>query len=250
MLSCLFKRRKSGFIFAAFLLLGISFAVVRAERLPIKHLTIADGLPQNGINKITQDASGFFWFCTGGGLARFDGYDFTNFTTREGLPGDKVLDFLHAREGDYWLATVGGLVGFEPDGATHNRVVTSDEAARLPDAPLFTTYLLPDGKDKYPTKLLQDSRRRIWVGSSGGLFRLEKSGDQFKHQLIQINLPPATAAEYVYSLYEDRHGAIWVGTETALYRILPDNRVTKYAASYAEGEPKPLFQALLEDRRS
>ena len=100
MLSCLFKRRKSGFIFAAFLLLGISFAVVRAERLPIKHLTIADGLPQNGINKITQDASGFFWFCTGGGLARFDGYDFTNFTTQDGLPYDKVLDFLHAREGD------------------------------------------------------------------------------------------------------------------------------------------------------
>ncbi|MEJ7701205.1 MAG: two-component regulator propeller domain-containing protein [Pyrinomonadaceae bacterium] len=250
MLSCLFKRRKRGFIFAAFLLLGISFADTgRAERLPIKHLTIADGLPQNGISKITQDASGFFWFCTGGGLARFDGYDFTNFTVRDGLPHDKVLDFLHAREGDYWLATVGGLVGFEPDGATHNRVVTSDEAARLPDAPLFTTYPLPDGKDKYPTKLLQDSRRRIWVGSNGGLFRLEKSGDQFKHQLIQINLPSATAAEYVYSLYEDRHGAIWVGTETALYRILPDNRVTKYAASYAEGEPKPLFQALLEDRR-
>ncbi|MDQ3131498.1 MAG: hypothetical protein M3Q99_12150, partial [Acidobacteriota bacterium] len=249
MLSCLFKQRKSGLICTAFLLLGISFAAVtRAERLPIKHLTIADGLPQNGISKITQDASGFFWFCTGGGLARFDGYDFTNFTTGEGLPRDKVLDFLHAREGDYWLATTGGLVAFAPDGIAYNRVVTFDEAARLPEMPLFTTYFLPDGKNKIPTNptnLLQDSHGRIWVGSSDGLFRLEKSDDQSKHQLIQINLPPATAAEYVYSLYEDRRGAIWVAAQTALYRILPDGRIT----SYVESEPMPVFQALLEDRR-
>ena len=69
----------------------------------------------------------------------------------------------------------------------YNRVVTFDEAARLPEMPLFTTYFLPDGKDKIPTKVLQDSSGRIWVGSSDGLFRLEKSDDQFKHQLIQIN---------------------------------------------------------------
>ncbi|MDQ3063104.1 MAG: hypothetical protein M3R14_09645, partial [Acidobacteriota bacterium] len=226
------------------MLLGISFAVVRAERLSVKHLTIADGLPQNSINKITQDASGFFWFCTGGGLARFDGYDFTNFTTQEGLPHDKVLDFLATREGDYWLATTGGLVSFEPGGVVYNRVVTFDEAARLPAIPLFTTYLLPHGKYKYPTELLQDSRGRIWVGSDDGLFRLEKSDNQFKYQLVQFNLPYEIGAKYIYSLYEDRRGAIWVGTESALYRILPDGRIT----SYAESESPPFFVALLEDR--
>jgi len=244
MLPYLFLKGKSGFIFAAFLLLGISFAVIRAERLPIKHLTIADGLPQNSIYKITQDASGFFWFCTGGGLARFDGYDFTNFTTQEGLPHDKVLDFLATREGDYWLATTGGLVSFEPDGVVYNRVVIFDEAARLPETPLFTTYLLPHDKYKYPTGLLQDSRGRIWVGSDDGLFRLEKSDNQFKHQLVQINLPFETGTKYIYSLYEDRSGAIWVGTATVLYRILPDGHVT----SYAKSESPPVFEALLEDR--
>jgi ligand-binding sensor domain-containing protein/two-component sensor histidine kinase len=243
--SRLFKQRKKGVVFAALLLLGLAFAAIRAERLPIRHLTIADGLPQNGIYDITQDASGFFWFSTGGGLGRFDGYDFANFTTRDGLPHDKVLDFLAAREGDYWLATAGGLVRFDPHGTAQGRVVSSDEASGLPETPLFTTYHLPDGRDKYPTKLLEDSRGRVWVGSSSGLFRLEKHEDETEHQLIRVDLPTETRFKYVYSLYEDRHGAIWIGMESVLHRILPDGRIT----SHADAESSPVFAALLEDRR-
>jgi Two component regulator propeller len=35
-----------------------------AERLPIKSYTVADGLPNNVINKIVRDSHGFVWFCT------------------------------------------------------------------------------------------------------------------------------------------------------------------------------------------
>ncbi len=111
-----------------FVLILLQALILKAEHLPIKTYTVADGLPQNSINKITQEATGFFWFCTEGGLARFDGYNFTNFTISEGLPSDKIKDFLVTRDGDYWLATTGGLVKFTPDGTIYNRVVTIDEA--------------------------------------------------------------------------------------------------------------------------
>ena len=44
-------------------------------RRPIRfeHLTINDGLPENSVRAIVQDRSGFLWFATQNGVARYDG---------------------------------------------------------------------------------------------------------------------------------------------------------------------------------
>ena len=68
--------------FAAVLLLAglvlLLGSPVCAERLPVKTYTVADGLLRDYVYKIRQDSQGFLWFCTPGGLSRFDGYAFTN----------------------------------------------------------------------------------------------------------------------------------------------------------------------------
>ena len=52
---------------------------LHAERLPIRTYTTADDLGHNTVNRIVRDSRGLLWFCTAGGLSRFDGYTFTNF---------------------------------------------------------------------------------------------------------------------------------------------------------------------------
>jgi ligand-binding sensor domain-containing protein len=89
-------------------------ALGRAERLPIKVYTTADGLAQNAVNRIVRDSRGFLWFCTDEGLSRFDGYTFTNYTTADGLPHPVVASFLETRSGVYWVGTYSGLCRFNP----------------------------------------------------------------------------------------------------------------------------------------
>src|SRR5213080_5162326 len=91
-------------------------ALAHAERLPLKPYTVADGLPNNVINKIVRDSRGFLWFCTGEGLSRFDGYAFTNYGVDQGLPHTAVNDFIETRSGELWIATNAGLVRFNPKG--------------------------------------------------------------------------------------------------------------------------------------
>src|SRR6188768_3207049 len=67
---------------------------LRAERLPIRAYTTADGLPHNSVMRIVADSRGFLWFCTMGGLARFAGDTCVSFATEEGLPADRVNDLL------------------------------------------------------------------------------------------------------------------------------------------------------------
>src|SRR5918997_6842855 len=84
-------------------------AAGRAEQLPIKTYTIAEGLARDTVNRIIQDPQGFLWFCTTEGLSRFDGYKFTTYRTDQGLPHFIVNDLLRTRNGLYWTATGSGV---------------------------------------------------------------------------------------------------------------------------------------------
>ena len=84
------------------ILLSIAPLFVQAERLPLKTYSTSDSLNSNEINKIFRDSRGFLWFCTAGGLSRFDGYSFINFATEDGLPDPVVNDLLETRTGEYW----------------------------------------------------------------------------------------------------------------------------------------------------
>ena len=80
----LVKRCRLG-ILACFAIVLVS-GLTQADRLPLKTYTIADGLGHNNVNKIVRDSRGFLWFCTAGGLSKFDGYTFTNYGAEQGLP--------------------------------------------------------------------------------------------------------------------------------------------------------------------
>src|SRR5438093_4732745 len=131
--SCSFVRIIIVFLLTFLLLFP---ATLRAERLPLKSYTVADGLPNNVINKIVRDSRGFLWFCTNEGLSRFDGYSFTNFGVDQGLPHAIVNDFLETRSSELWIATNGGLVLFNPKGGPSPRVVYANDQTQ--SAPAFT----------------------------------------------------------------------------------------------------------------
>src|SRR5437016_13122696 len=88
------------------LLFGALFAVLlvaRAERLPIKNYTTADGLSHNIVNKILRDARGFLWFFTAEALSRLDLYSFMNYGTAKAPPPPKVIQCIATGGGEYWL---------------------------------------------------------------------------------------------------------------------------------------------------
>ncbi len=72
--------------------------------------TEAQGLPDNIINSIGEDAEGNMWFGTWrNGVSQFDGYTFYNFNSDHGLGGDLVIEITSDLYGNLWFATRGGL---------------------------------------------------------------------------------------------------------------------------------------------
>lgn len=100
--------RQFGRAITALVLSCLAVILIRAERLPVKHYTVADGLAQGTVYAMHQDARGFLWLATRDGLSRFDGYSFTSYGVRDGLGHSRINDVVQDRHGRLWVATNGG----------------------------------------------------------------------------------------------------------------------------------------------
>ncbi len=203
----------------------------RAEILPVKTYTAADGLPRDSVYKIRQDARGFLWFCTADGLVRFDGYSFKLYTDDEGLPSRRVMDFLQDRNGRYWIGTYSGLVRFNPNGfagkqANPLQAMFDEVGYETPPPTKFA---------KEVKQIYEDPQGALWIGMEDGLYQLiEKQGQPI---LRRVDLPFQNKLGYlpIRSMLKDRRGNLWVGTEhgpnenySTVYRILPDGKLERH----------------------
>jgi ligand-binding sensor domain-containing protein/two-component sensor histidine kinase len=73
-----------------------------------KYYTVSDGLPQTQIYCLYQDSKGYIWIGTKGGLSRFDGLEFENFTSKDGLIDDFISDIQEDESGGFFIITRNG----------------------------------------------------------------------------------------------------------------------------------------------
>src|SRR5262249_35836324 len=151
--------------------------------------------------------------CTKGGLSRFDGYQFTNYTVADGLPHQDVMDWAETRGGVYWVATRGGLCRFLPDARR-----------KFVAHPLNGDEARPRGH-----VLLEDRAGRVWCGTDQGLYRLELAGEVWTSCFVDLRRAAGSSGPlWVTALREDRRGDLWIGTTDGLFRRRPDGRVDHY----------------------
>src|SRR5262245_52238719 len=141
----------------------------RAEQLPVRTYTTADGLLRDQVNRIKRDSHGFLWFCTNDGLSRFDGYSFTNYTTDDGLPHRVVNDLLETRSGEIWVATGNGLARFNPKGRRNHA-----DSIGATAAPMFVAYWPEENVARRMEVLFEDARGKLWCGTDEGLYWFEE----------------------------------------------------------------------------
>jgi ligand-binding sensor domain-containing protein/two-component sensor histidine kinase len=195
-------------------------AIAPAEQLPVRTYTTADGLPSDFVQRIVRDSHGFLWFCTGDGLSRFNGYEFTTYGVEHGLPHPFINDLIETRRGVYWVATNGGGVArFNPSPLRDKQPQTRN---------LFTVYPVGDEPTTNRVNVLYEDRAgQLWAGTDDGLFRLDETGGQASFHRASLNLPIDLP---VRALVEDREGSLWVGTQgQGLVRSFPDGRAVRYA---------------------
>ena len=201
--------------------LAVLAAPARAERLPIRVFTTADGLASDEVQVIRADSRGFLWFGTGYGLSRYDGYRFVNYGTEHGLRDPWVNDILETRDGTLWIATAAGLGRFRP------------RAAITGAGPLIEVFHVGTReRSNQVHALLEDHKGQLWAGTADGLFAVDRSPDRVALREVPLDLPevPPPGWLSVRAMVEDREGSLWLGTRLGLVRRLADGGIQWHPA--------------------
>ncbi len=167
-----------------------------------KITSINQGISSNDVTSITEGKSGHLWLCNADKIQLFNTLknSFKTYNYPENnspnLTKNFTTDLFKDNENNIWLGYNGGLAFF-------NKVTKT-----------FQDYYL-NGKKAIDTpvrNIYQDKDGFLWVGSYGGLYKLnidDKSILKYEHA---VNNPKSLSQNSVYSVIEDQRGDLWVGT--------------------------------------
>ena len=85
------------------------FPTILSQNSQLQNFNTKEGLPQSQVYDLVQDSIGYLWVATqGGGLARFDGHEFTVFNEKKGLQSNFVNSLLVSND-SLFVGTFSGL---------------------------------------------------------------------------------------------------------------------------------------------
>lgn len=217
--------------------LGTDNGLVRRQGDSRTRYTTAEGLHDNRITALAEDAHGVLWIGTRrAALSRLQDGRLTTSAPRTEQPDNSVRDLRADSDAGVWVATMDGIARVR-DGAVEtfdstNGLADNRVTALLEDAErnlwvgtmnglecfrdgVFTTYTKREGLSHDWTTSVAESRdHSLWVATRGGGFLNFKDG-RFRKYSRSDGLP----SDYVRTIFEDPDGAVWAGTNQGLSRL-------------------------------
>ena len=179
----------------------------------LSHLSMKNGLSQNGAFAIEQDSKGFMWFGTKNGLNKYDGYSFTTFThdpyDSTTISNNSIRIVFNDSRGILW-------------------VITSNGEINLMDRKTEKFHKLPFSI-QYTTSIAEDISGNIWIGALGsGLYLIKKkniltSNYQFTNYKHQTNETNSISDNNVLSITVSQDSVLWIGTNSGLDKLSSNN---------------------------
>lgn len=128
----------------------------------------SEELPGRIVTAIVQDHSGYLWFGTQQGLARFDGYQFVTFNyslESPSIAGDDIRALWVDSDNSLWIGTFSdGLSVLAPDRQSFFHLRHQpDNASSI--------------SDDWIRSIESDGTNHVWIGSDRGLDRYSKSSN-------------------------------------------------------------------------
>ncbi len=214
--------------------IGTNLGVSRIRTGQITRYARHNGLSDDYVRAVLKAADESIWVGTSSGLNRIKNDVIEKWGRADGLASDSIYSLMERKPGELWVGTAdAGISVFQ---SANIRQIT--RAQGLPSNQVRV--LVPDGdkvwaglgarsgggvaliENEHVTQLFGgdldvralflDSRKRLWVGSTSGVYYIENNQ-------LKPWKKPGVSLQYAFGFYEDERGVLWVAADDGLYRI-------------------------------
>lgn len=226
-----------------FILVFTDIAAVYAREktnvLSFDSFTLADGLPNNQVQCITQDSRGWIWLGTSQGLSRFDGYRFINFLSDPNdtttLSGTLVRTVFEDSRGNLFVGTEnGGLNLFDRKKERFSHPLKNNPEFR--------------GREVSVNTITEDNNGNLYLGTDRNLLLLDKEWHLKK--IVPENNPGADrfAGSFIRMLNTDLLGMVWIATSDGLFVYNPSaNIINSVELPLVNRQSREVFEIFRDD---
>ena len=154
----------------------------------------SNGLPTGEANTVLQTQDGYIWIGSYGGLIRYDGITFRNFSGEGAIQSSSIRALLEDSQGRLWIGTNDvGVYRYENGVFTHFQYADTQEFLSVRD--------FAEGSDG-----------TIYVATTSGL---AKVGEE---ELLLVN--EEVHGMTIYSMAVDRNGVLWTCQDDGIAQLL------------------------------
>lgn len=147
------------------------------------------GISTNESNAIVETSDGYIWTGGYGGLMRYDGRSFENFSRGDiGMTSTSIRALFEDSCGRLWVGT-------------------NEQGIFYYDGTIFHNINDPENTEHLSVRCFAESKGTIYAGTSDGIIRI------IDNRIIPLDID-AINGRTVYTLSTDKHGNIW-GVETS-----------------------------------
>jgi len=230
----------------------------------LRVITTRDGLSQNFVMSLAQDADGVAWIgSNGAGLSARRNGIFAPADLGYVFDNECIPSLLAASDGTLWIGTWGSGL-FHKSGAKVEQIMVAQPREAQPVLSLcegraggvwvgtyqdglkffhdgqFTCYRTTNGLSANTiTSLAWDAQGRLWIGTGGGGLNSFADG-----KFSGFTRRDGLASDFVRTLYVDVDGVLWVGASAGLTR-LKDGRLATVTSQ--QGLWDDAISQILED---
>lgn len=195
-------------------------ALLKAQKFHFQNYNVQQGLIQSQVIAITQDHFDNLWFCTLGGISRFDGKVFTNYSETDGLISNYANSIIADHDSNIWIGTEYGVSKF--------------------NGKFFKNFQLSDSMGGNMVRsILEDANHRIWILAGGKLYQVDKNDKTTRAPVTGLN-------EKLTAIQTDKQGLLWaVVLNRGIFRL--ENEGWRKIVSLSEFDENGVFQKMVFD---
>jgi len=217
--------------------IGTNLGVTRIRTGQITRYARHNGLSDDYVRAVLKDNDGSTWVGTSAGLNHIQNNQIQQWGRAQGLSSDSVYSLMQRKPGELWIGTADTGISILQDGkfrnisrdqglpsnqvralvADGNRVWAGLGARAGGGVALIENERVSRlfGSDLAVRALFLDSKKRLWIGSTSGIFYIENDA-------LKAWKKADVSLQYAFAFHEDERGVIWVAADNGLYRVEDD----------------------------